>query len=314
MNSGKRTRRDFFGSGAGLGLAGAAAASSGAAEDPLPKVRLGNRQVTRLISGNNQFYGFAHFNWLLDAHMKEWSTPERVCGVMRQYEQSGINTTLVSYRDRTFADIKRHWAEGGKLQWILLLQPKDAALLPELSRLNPAGIAHHGEATDRMFRDGEMAKVREFLKAVRDTGAPVGLSMHNPRVLEYAEEHDWDLDFYMTCLYHRTRTPEEFRKLLGGELPLGEIYLREDPERMCRVIRQTRKTCVTFKILAAGRRISSSQEVEQCFRFAFENIKRQDCVLVGMYPRYKDEVRENAGLVRRFGGSAAEIQKPASGV
>jgi hypothetical protein len=31
---------------------------------------------------------------------------------------------------------------------------------------------------------------------------------------------------------------------------------------------------------------------------AFENIKPKDCVVIGMYPRYKDEVKENADRVR----------------
>jgi hypothetical protein len=31
-----------------------------------------------------------------------------------------------------------------------------------------------------------------------------------------------------------------------------------------------------------------------------QNIKAKDCVVVGMYPRYKDEVKENADRVRRI--------------
>ncbi len=68
---------------------------------------------------------------------------------------------------------------------------------------------------------------------------------------------------------------------------------------MTRVIRQTRKTCLAFKILAAGRLADPAEAREKAFRFAFENIKAQDAVIVGMYPRFKDEVRENADMVRR---------------
>ena len=43
------------------------------------------------------------------------------------------------------------------------------------------------------------------------------------------------------------------RRLLGHVLPLRrEIYLEEDPPRMFKMIRQTRRTCLAFKILAAG--------------------------------------------------------------
>jgi hypothetical protein len=44
------------------------------------------------------------------------------------------------------------------------------------------------------------------------------------------------VDYYMSCLYYLTRPREEAQKLLGGELPLGEIYLPSDPPLMFKVI------------------------------------------------------------------------------
>jgi len=89
------------------------------------------------------------------------------------------------------------------------------------------------------------------------------------------------------------------RKMLG-ELPLGYVFLEKDPERMCRVIQQTRKTCLAFKVLAAGRLADNPRKLEKAFRFAYSNIKPQDAVIVGMYPRFKDEIRENTEIVRRI--------------
>ena len=42
------------------------------------------------------------------------------------------------------------------------------------------------------------------------------------------------------------------------------------------------------------------EQVERAFRFALAGIKPTDAVIVGMYPRFKDEVRENTELVRRI--------------
>ena len=61
----------------------------------------------------------------------------------------------------------------------------------------------------------------DILKRIRDNGVLVGLSAHNPALIELAEEKDWKVDYYMACLYYRTRTAEELRKLLGADLPLG---------------------------------------------------------------------------------------------
>jgi hypothetical protein len=67
---------------------------------------------------------------------------------------------------------------------------------------------------------------------------------------------------------------------------------------MYNVMRQTKKPCFAFKVLAAGR--ISDEGVEQAFRTAFESIKPIDGVYVGMFPLVKDEVRENAEIVHRI--------------
>ena len=119
-------------------------------------------------------------------------------------------------------------------------------------------------------------------------------------MIAQVEEEGWDVDFYAGCVYNRTRTVEEWKKALNGEIleMPGEIYLQSDPPRMYKVMRQTRKPCFAFKILAAGR--IPERGVDQAFRTAFESIKPTDAVYVGMFPRVKDEVKENAERVHRI--------------
>ncbi|MCC6857325.1 MAG: hypothetical protein IT158_02130 [Bryobacterales bacterium] len=286
--------------------AGAALVSAAEAAPALPKVKLGKFEITRLIIGANPLYGYSHCSRLLDQHLREWCTQERVCEILRGAERNGINTWQMHYGERPVSDLKRHRAEGGKLQWILLGMGevmKDFSLIREMARMQPVGIVHHGNMTDDRFRAGEREKVHDFLKAVRDSGVLVGLSTHNPAVIDTVEGLGWDIDFYMTCLYQQSRPREELQKMLG-EAPIGETYLDSDPPRMFRVIRQTKKTCLAFKLLAAGRLINSPQMVEQAVRRALENIKPQDCIIMGMYPRFRDEPRENAETVRRILGAA----------
>jgi len=281
------------------GLSGAVAPG----QNPLlPTVQLGPHRITRMVLGSNPFNGFCYALPSLSAHMKEWSTPERIAQVVRQARENGINTWQFSFYDSSLAALKMLQAEGGDaIQWILLTGGairNDVSRLPEIAKLKPLAIVHHGGVTDQHFQAGTMDKVRDYLKAIRDSGVMVGLSTHLPSVIEHVEERNWDLDFYMTCFYQFSRSTDDIRKMLG-ELPLGYVFLEGDPARMCRVIRQTRKTCLAFKILAAGRLADPADAREKAFRFAFENIKSQDAVIVGMYPRFKDEVRENADLVRR---------------
>jgi hypothetical protein len=123
-----------------------------------------------------------------------------------------------------------------------------------------------------------------------------------PAVVDAVESKGWELDYYMTCVYERHRSPEELKKLLGRvPLPDREVYLREDPPRMFQAMRQTRRPCLAFKILAAGRLSESKEWVERAFRETLQSSKSNDGVIVGIYDRYSDQPGENAALVRRYG-------------
>jgi hypothetical protein len=145
-----------------------------------------------------------------------------------------------------------------------------------------------------------MDEVNEFIKTVHDAGLLAGVSMHNPAALDHIEGKGWQADFYMTCVYRRSRNPEEQRAEFN-EATVGEPYFEKDPERMCKMIRQAKKPCFAFKILAAGRNIKTPQAVEGAFRFMYQNIKPQDGVIIGMFPRFKDEIAQNAALARKYG-------------
>jgi len=105
----------------------------------------------------------------------------------------------------------------------------------------------------------------------------------------------------MLCAYNRTRTPEEIRRILGVlPVPANEVYLETDPPHAYEVARKTSKTCFLFKILAAGRVSRTPDGVDKAFKEALDSIKPQDCIVVGMFPRFKDEVKENCDRVRKI--------------
>ena len=291
------TRRQFI----RISTAIAAAGAPLAAAATLPAAQLGKYEITRLIIGSNPFYGYSHTSRVLDQHMREWFTSDNVCAALQEAERNGINTFQTNGNDRAVTDIRLHRERGGKLHVIALIREK-----PEeaVAAMRPVAVSHHGEVTDALFRQQKMEDVREFTKRTRQTGVLVGVSTHKPEVIEYIEERGWDVDFYMGCAYNRTRTPEEIRKLLGQlPLPANELYLEKDPERMFSVMRQTRKTCFAFKILAAGRVAGSPESLDTAFQSAFAGIKPRDCVIVGVYPRFKNEIEENARRARTYGAA-----------
>jgi hypothetical protein len=292
------------------GLAALAASTQGAepAAQPgptLPTVKLGPHAVTRLIIGGNPVYGHSHFNKLFSQHMTAWHTPERVMALLRRCEEVGINTWQNSYAERTLEDLERFRSGGGKLHWLCLGKPdwdRYPERIDDAARHHPIGIAPHGALAERLHRQGRLTALTDLLKRIRDRGVLVGLSAHNPALIELAEEKGWDVDYYMCCLYYLTRPREEYRKLLGDDLPLGEIYLPSDPPRMFRVVKAARKPCLVYKVLAAGRRVGSPAEVRSCLAAALANVKPTDALIVGMYQQFGDQVGENAAMVRELCG------------
>lgn len=307
------SRRQFLqktgGAAAGAALLNSAVLPTQGADRPpaltLPTIRLGKYSVSRLIIGGNPIYGHSHFNRLLSEHLRTWHTPERVMELLRACEQQGINTWQNSYATRTLADLEAYREQGGKLQWLCLGKgdwDQNRQALDDAARRKPIGIAPHGSLAERLHRLNRIPELTDLLKRIRDKGVLVGLSAHNPQVIELAEEKGWDVDYYMCCLYYLTRPAEEFKKLMAGEVPLGEVYLPSDPPKMFKVIQATRKPCLAYKVLAAGRRVENPAQVSEAFKNAFRNIKPTDAIIVGMFQQLNDQVTENASLVRSLLG------------
>ena len=303
------TRRDFIQSAAAIaaGLSGAAPLSAQSSPPPLPAsavqvpaMKFGKAEISRLVCGCNPLYGFAHYNQILGAVMREYYTPERVCELLHQCNRFGIDTYNYYPAARARSDWERFQAEGGKMK-LIVQGTGDCVQLVQM--LKPLAIYYHGENADREFRNGKLETIKEWCKQMRGLGVMVGVGTHQPELIAEVESQNWDVDFYAGCVYKRTRSDDEWRKVLGGELPEmpREIYLQGDPARMYKVMRATPKPCFAFKIMGAGRVTNA----EQAFRTAYESIKPNDGVFIGMFPRVKDEVRENSERVHRLLSSRA---------
>jgi hypothetical protein len=305
MNQGS-DRREFLKGMATLSIAAAAARQgvAAAADEPrLPQIPFGKAKISRLVCGSNPFHAGSHLSVFVNKAMREYYTPEQIIKTMHRCEASGINCWQISGVSMLELVDKLH-AEGSKMQIICLgSKPEDLATLAKAGCL---GVAHHGELTDRLFKTGKLDQVNEYLKRVRDSGMQVGVSTHMPAVVDAIESKGWDLDYYMTCVYERHRSAEDLKKLLGYvPIPVNEVYLQEDPPRMFAEVQKTKRTCLAFKILAAGRLSEHQGWVERAFRQTFQSIKPGDGAIVGLYDRYSDQPGEDAEYTKRFGSKTS---------
>ena len=263
----------------------------------IPTVPFGPHSITRLIVGGNPLCGNSHFSAEMSQDMRDYYTPEKVVEVLQRCEATGINTVQAR------GDYHRvlHWLElyrreGGAMHFVAQTASEMHNVFQNIRVIAAAGaigIYHHGSQTDRFWREGRIDDTLDYLRCMRDCGVQVGLGTHIPEVIAYAEEHDWDVDFYMACLYNLSREPRE-SALVSPKTRAGwEEFCEDDPPTMCEAIRQTRKTCLAFKILGASRKCATQDHVAAAFRFAFDHVKPRDAVVVGMFPKHTDQVQQN---------------------
>jgi hypothetical protein len=301
-------RREFLRAvGASPAVAAAGLATGASAAEPsaarLPQIQLGPHRVSRLVCGATPFTGGSHLSTFVNRQMKAYYTPEQILKTLKRCQEVGINCWQSSGANLEL--YRRFREEGGQMHYLSLdAQRKDGSNLQQLADAGAIGCAHHGEVTDRLFKDGRIDEVRDFLKKIRDHGLLVGVSTHMPDVVDTIESKDWDLDFYMTCVYERHRSAEALEALLGqAPIPVGEVYLPKDPPRMFKAIQATKRPCLAFKILAAGRLSDRRHWVEQAFRDTYASIKPTDSVIIGIYDQYDDQPADCAEMCRKYSGA-----------
>lgn len=279
-------------------LAAPALAAAGPAP-ALPTVRLGDHTISRLIVGGNPVSANSHVSSKLSDEMRDYFTSANTKKLLAACERAGINTWQ-SRADRHIMRLLHEYRqEGGRIQWIAQTASEYGDLkrnLGEASDLRPVGIYHHGVQTDKYWLSGRIDETREALKAIRDTGAQVGLGTHIPEVVDYVESKGWDFDFYMTCVYNLSRTPEETAKLAGRPVS-GEMFWDPDRERMLDRVSRTAKPCLIFKVYAATRHCATPADRLDALKLAFRYAKPTDTVVIGMFPKYQEQVEENCRLV-----------------
>ncbi|KPK50571.1 MAG: hypothetical protein AMK72_01940 [Planctomycetes bacterium SM23_25] len=282
----------------GLAWAGQSAAhgQSDAPIAPLPTIALGKHQVTRLVAGWNPIGGHSYLGHHTDRHMKEYFTVERTVEFLLRCEREGINAHQFSSADKTVEVLRRARERGSKMHFIGLHSGR-SGIREMIEGTQPIGMVHHGGVTDRLFAQGKSRDVHDYVKEAHDRGVLAGVSAHNPDCIKQIADEDWEVDLFMACFYFLTRK----KTAPLTTLHLGYPFYAADPQAMTAVMRQVKQPCLGFKILAAGRRCANQNMVRDAFRFAFQNIKPTDGVVVGMYPQFFDEIRANAQYAREFG-------------
>jgi len=268
----------------------------------LPTIQLGKYQVSRLVAGWNPIGGYSYLGPHMNRHMKEYFTVEQTVQFLLDCEKAGINTHQFSRAPTTPEVLHRAREAGSRMHFFGLHSGRDG-VADLVHETQPFALSHHGGATDRLFRENKSGQVHDYVKTVHDHGLLAGVSAHNPDCIRRIADEDWEVDFFMCCFYFLTRFDDKSAKDVREKprtLQIAYPFYQDDPVTMTQVLRQVPKPCLGFKILGAGRLCANQKMVRDAFRFAFEHIKPTDAVIVGMYPRFFDEVSADAKYAREL--------------
>lgn len=272
----------------------------------LPTIQLGAHEVSRLIIGGNPFSGNSHSSPRWDNDMMDYFTSERIKSTLFECERQGLTAVQARADRHIFRVLREYWNEGGRLRWIAQIAPELRDLKANVRQIAAAGAIasyHHGTLSDNLWHAGRIDEARELLKVMRDGGLAVGMGSHIPEVIAHVEEQGWDVDFYVCSVYNLNKEHRESQIVSGKHVI--EIFDDSDRDKMLDVIRSVTKPCLAIKILGAGRNSAVPVMTRRAFQHTFERIKPTDAVVVGMFPKYRNQIEENAALVREL--CAAEV-------
>lgn len=254
----------------------------------LPAVDFCGLRVTRLILGGNPFAGFSHQTPQRDEAMRQYYSIDRILETWERAESAGINTMVTNNETPHVVEaVWRYLGAGGRLQWIAQvncrLQPDMRTAIDEVVRLGCRALYFHGARVDEAYCRRDERTLRGWFEHARAARIPVGVAAHDP------DAHLWVsrlglADFHAVCGFRCGSVHEG----AGERFRLGDLFRAMD------VIRRLPRPCIAYKVLGAGR-----IDARMAFEYAFENIKPDDVINVGMFRGDRDSmVEENVALVR----------------
>lgn len=264
-------------------------------------------EITRLIVGDNPFNGHSYIEDIIPgSEMKEYyHTENRFYEALFEIEKTGINCILPLAMPVVVDILSQYRRDGGKMRIIFQPYPAEetAENIRRMAAVEPVAVYHQGTTTDYLYESGQTEKIKETISMYHAMGIPVGLGTHRPDVIELSEEENWDVDFYVACLQNARRGREGAASgFVTGKTKMGLLFYPEDRPVMLELIKKVQKPCIAYKIFAGGQMFMHKTEdrirgiIKEAYREVFSAVKPNDLAAIGIFQKYKDQLREDCEL------------------
>jgi len=263
----------------------------------IPKGRIGNLEISRLIMGGNLIGGWAHARDLLYASelVKAYHSDERVMLTLQLAEKCGINAIITNIALARI--INKYWHEtGGKIQF-LSDSGYDKENIIKSVEAGASAIYFHGGYADRMVQQGEFDKIAKSLELIRSYGKPAGIGCHLLDTVRGCVEQGIKPDFWVKTLHHHnywsaqvdlkreksgdlkklfSKDPDYSENIEPGGISRVNNMFCYDPMETIEYMNKLEEPWIAFKILAAG-----AIHPNDAVPYAFSN--GADFIVLGMY-------------------------------
>jgi hypothetical protein len=273
---------------------------------PIPTVKLGGVEVSRLIAGHNLVVGQAHEGGsgliYISSLLTNYFTEPKVLETFAAYEKNGINTSGARMADNMLGYTKKYKAQGGKLQWLAgISSERDLPMATEMGA--QLGYVHGNTADADLALPNGTDEIAKLLDAIRKAKMAGGICAHNLDVIIACEKAGIKPDFYIKTFNNRNFM------MTGNGVPTGitsgvvDAAQKAGAEQSAKMVKEymasVKVPFVGFKTLAAGR-----VQPADALAWSFEN--GCDAVLVGMYDF---QVANNANMTKKILQDRASIKR-----
>lgn len=257
----------------------------------VPKGKIKDVEISRIIPGGNLVAGFAHARDLIYVSplIKNYFTDEKVIETLWLYEACGINTVLFRTDEQTIRILKKYWARGGKIQWLAQTYPKENDFSNIQMSIDAGAIGGFvmGGIADQWVYENKLDHLTKSIEYIRGQGLIGGTAGHALQVPKACVDNGIDVDFFMKTFHHDkywSAHPNENRSEFMHDLEYDSIDRTQYHDNLwcpsAAEVQEFFKTVntpwIAYKVLAAG-----AIDPEDGFKFAFE--RGADFICVGMF-------------------------------
>ena len=256
----------------------------------MPRGRLGNLEMSRLLLGCNLIGGWSHSRDLLyvSSLFKAYNTEKKVYETIEIAEQAGIN--MMNIVNNQFPILHKYLnISGGRMQTFCQVYPELDDMKTDIDLAIDNGTTTmyiQGGWCDRFVREGHVDFIGKTVDYIKSQGYLAGIGAHSIQVPIACEKAGIRPDYYVKTLHHDqywSAHPMEFREefSVDGKRHLDHNQIHDNmfdlfPEQTIDFFHKIDIPWIAFKVLAGG-----AITAEDGFRYAFKN--GADFICVGMF-------------------------------